>query len=220
MGLGSAGRRCFSSWFVQAVIMKAQKETEKGKWISVSHSGLDVGLIHRSSRCSPVSCSICIPAPKRAASLQRAARSNRRRASGPGKAAGCCGPCRIAGRCCCDWAWSKRSLLTRQQAAPAVNMAPQPQPNPGRVGWSLTVPTHQIRAPITRHSKTHDRHALPPPTISNDFSTRITAFVNWTSRPSFTMAPAAPPLPTRFPCWCRAVYSWGGEVCPACVYAC
>ncbi|KAJ9143861.1 hypothetical protein NKR23_g6359 [Pleurostoma richardsiae] len=20
-----------------------------------------------------------------------------------------------------------------------------------------------------------------------------------------------PPLPTRFPCWCRAVYSWGGE---------
>ncbi|WKT43291.1 Transglutaminase-like [Fusarium oxysporum f. sp. vasinfectum] len=25
------------------------------------------------------------------------------------------------------------------------------------------------------------------------------------------MAPAAPPLPTRFPCWCRAVYSWGGE---------
>ncbi|KAF4452669.1 putative SH3-domain protein Cyk3 [Fusarium austroafricanum] len=25
------------------------------------------------------------------------------------------------------------------------------------------------------------------------------------------MAPAAPPLPTKFPCWCRAVYSWGGE---------
>ncbi|KLU88785.1 hypothetical protein MAPG_07768 [Magnaporthiopsis poae ATCC 64411] len=25
------------------------------------------------------------------------------------------------------------------------------------------------------------------------------------------MAPAAPPLPTQFPCWCRAVYSWGGE---------
>ncbi|KKK13708.1 hypothetical protein ARAM_000846 [Aspergillus rambellii] len=25
------------------------------------------------------------------------------------------------------------------------------------------------------------------------------------------MAPAAPQLPTRFPCWCRAVYSWGGE---------
>ncbi|KKK15782.1 hypothetical protein AOCH_002550, partial [Aspergillus ochraceoroseus] len=24
-------------------------------------------------------------------------------------------------------------------------------------------------------------------------------------------APAAPQLPTRFPCWCRAVYSWGGE---------
>ncbi|PYH96133.1 SH3 domain protein [Aspergillus ellipticus CBS 707.79] len=23
--------------------------------------------------------------------------------------------------------------------------------------------------------------------------------------------PAAPQLPTRFPCWCRAVYSWGGE---------
>lgn len=23
---------------------------------------------------------------------------------------------------------------------------------------------------------------------------------------------APPPLPTRFPCWCRAVYSWGGEV--------
>ncbi|KAI5865479.1 hypothetical protein GGS23DRAFT_428952 [Durotheca rogersii] len=22
---------------------------------------------------------------------------------------------------------------------------------------------------------------------------------------------SAPPLPTRFPCWCRAVYSWGGE---------
>ncbi|KAM5358239.1 hypothetical protein ACJZ2D_015457 [Fusarium nematophilum] len=25
------------------------------------------------------------------------------------------------------------------------------------------------------------------------------------------MPPAPPPLPTRFPCWCRAVYSWGGE---------
>ncbi|KAL5447100.1 hypothetical protein PMIN06_007562 [Paraphaeosphaeria minitans] len=25
------------------------------------------------------------------------------------------------------------------------------------------------------------------------------------------MAPAAPGLPTRFPCWCKAVYSWGGE---------
>ncbi|KLJ12147.1 hypothetical protein EMPG_09575 [Blastomyces silverae] len=25
------------------------------------------------------------------------------------------------------------------------------------------------------------------------------------------MAPAAPGLPTRFPCWCQAVYSWGGE---------
>ncbi|KAI9885552.1 MAG: hypothetical protein M1823_002651 [Watsoniomyces obsoletus] len=25
------------------------------------------------------------------------------------------------------------------------------------------------------------------------------------------MAPAAPTLPTRFPCWCRAIYSWGGE---------
>ena len=25
------------------------------------------------------------------------------------------------------------------------------------------------------------------------------------------MAPAAPQLPPRFPCWCRAVYSWGGE---------
>ncbi|KAL2259320.1 hypothetical protein VTK26DRAFT_7047 [Humicola hyalothermophila] len=25
------------------------------------------------------------------------------------------------------------------------------------------------------------------------------------------MAPAPPPLPTRFPCWVRAVYSWGGE---------
>lgn len=25
------------------------------------------------------------------------------------------------------------------------------------------------------------------------------------------MAPEAPQLPTRFPCWCRAVYSWGGE---------
>ncbi|KAK3944132.1 hypothetical protein QBC46DRAFT_375443 [Diplogelasinospora grovesii] len=24
---------------------------------------------------------------------------------------------------------------------------------------------------------------------------------------------APPPLPTRFPCWVRAVYSWGGEVC-------
>ncbi|ODA84106.1 hypothetical protein RJ55_02624 [Drechmeria coniospora] len=23
--------------------------------------------------------------------------------------------------------------------------------------------------------------------------------------------PPPPPLPTRFPCWCRAVYSWGGE---------
>ncbi|OAX85403.1 hypothetical protein ACJ72_00214 [Emergomyces africanus] len=25
------------------------------------------------------------------------------------------------------------------------------------------------------------------------------------------MAPAAPVLPTKFPCWCQAVYSWGGE---------
>ncbi|KAI9370748.1 hypothetical protein BJX61DRAFT_72609 [Aspergillus egyptiacus] len=25
------------------------------------------------------------------------------------------------------------------------------------------------------------------------------------------MAPSAPQLPTRFPCWCRAIYSWGGE---------
>ncbi|KAL2129137.1 hypothetical protein VTI74DRAFT_8185 [Chaetomium olivicolor] len=25
------------------------------------------------------------------------------------------------------------------------------------------------------------------------------------------MVPAPPPLPTRFPCWVRAVYSWGGE---------
>ncbi|KAF2742214.1 hypothetical protein M011DRAFT_453642 [Sporormia fimetaria CBS 119925] len=25
------------------------------------------------------------------------------------------------------------------------------------------------------------------------------------------MAPDAQPLPTRFPCWCKAVYSWGGE---------
>ncbi|KAI1341984.1 hypothetical protein F5Y15DRAFT_329438 [Xylariaceae sp. FL0016] len=25
------------------------------------------------------------------------------------------------------------------------------------------------------------------------------------------MVAAPPPLPTRFPCWCRAVYSWGGE---------
>ncbi|EFR01216.1 cytokinesis protein 3 [Nannizzia gypsea CBS 118893] len=25
------------------------------------------------------------------------------------------------------------------------------------------------------------------------------------------MAPQAPQLPTKFPCWCRAVYSWGGE---------
>ncbi|PGG96576.1 hypothetical protein AJ79_09525 [Helicocarpus griseus UAMH5409] len=25
------------------------------------------------------------------------------------------------------------------------------------------------------------------------------------------MAPDAPALPTRFPCWCQAVYSWGGE---------
>src|SRR5947209_3337680 len=25
------------------------------------------------------------------------------------------------------------------------------------------------------------------------------------------MASIAPDLPTRFPCWCRAVYSWGGE---------
>ncbi|OTB07804.1 hypothetical protein M426DRAFT_19740 [Hypoxylon sp. CI-4A] len=25
------------------------------------------------------------------------------------------------------------------------------------------------------------------------------------------MMGSAPPLPTRFPCWCRAVYSWGGE---------
>ena len=38
------------------------------------------------------------------------------------------------------------------------------------------------------------------------FSLCLKSFVN-------NMAPAAPPLPTRFPCWCRAVYSWGGEVC-------
>ncbi|RMJ10063.1 hypothetical protein CDV36_010314 [Fusarium kuroshium] len=25
------------------------------------------------------------------------------------------------------------------------------------------------------------------------------------------MSPTPPPLPTRFPCWCRAIYSWGGE---------
>ncbi|EAS31074.1 SH3 domain-containing protein [Coccidioides immitis RS] len=25
------------------------------------------------------------------------------------------------------------------------------------------------------------------------------------------MAPEAPQLPTKFPCWCRAIYSWGGE---------
>ncbi|KAE8161811.1 hypothetical protein BDV40DRAFT_176138 [Aspergillus tamarii] len=25
------------------------------------------------------------------------------------------------------------------------------------------------------------------------------------------MTPSAPQLPSRFPCWCRAVYSWGGE---------
>ncbi|KAG7136264.1 cytokinesis protein 3 like [Verticillium longisporum] len=25
------------------------------------------------------------------------------------------------------------------------------------------------------------------------------------------MVLAPPPLPTQFPCWCRAVYSWGGE---------
>ncbi|KAL1645695.1 hypothetical protein SLS58_003579 [Diplodia intermedia] len=25
------------------------------------------------------------------------------------------------------------------------------------------------------------------------------------------MPPPAPPLPTKFPCWCKAVYSWGGE---------
>lgn len=30
---------------------------------------------------------------------------------------------------------------------------------------------------------------------------------------SGAIMPDAPPLPTRFPCWCRAVYSWGGEVC-------
>jgi len=29
----------------------------------------------------------------------------------------------------------------------------------------------------------------------------------------YIMAPAAPSLPTRFPCWVRATYSWGGEVC-------
>jgi hypothetical protein len=30
------------------------------------------------------------------------------------------------------------------------------------------------------------------------------------------MVLAPPPLPTQFPCWCRAVYSWGGEVrCPS-----
>ncbi|KAL7793316.1 hypothetical protein V8C43DRAFT_42480 [Trichoderma afarasin] len=27
------------------------------------------------------------------------------------------------------------------------------------------------------------------------------------------MALSPPPLPSRFPCWCRAIYSWGGEVC-------
>ncbi|KAL4923748.1 putative SH3 domain protein (Cyk3) [Aspergillus undulatus] len=25
------------------------------------------------------------------------------------------------------------------------------------------------------------------------------------------MAPSTPQLPTKFPCWCRAIYSWGGE---------
>ncbi|KAK1247837.1 hypothetical protein MKX07_000725 [Trichoderma sp. CBMAI-0711] len=25
------------------------------------------------------------------------------------------------------------------------------------------------------------------------------------------MALSPPPLPSRFPCWCRAIYSWGGE---------
>lgn len=25
------------------------------------------------------------------------------------------------------------------------------------------------------------------------------------------MAPDPPPLPSKFPCWCRAIYSWGGE---------
>ena len=30
---------------------------------------------------------------------------------------------------------------------------------------------------------------------------------------SVTNMPEPQALPTRFPCWCRAVYSWGGEVC-------
>ncbi|GAP84080.2 putative cytokinesis protein Cyk3 [Rosellinia necatrix] len=30
-------------------------------------------------------------------------------------------------------------------------------------------------------------------------------------QPERAMVAAPPPLPTRFPCWCRAVYSWGGE---------
>jgi len=31
-------------------------------------------------------------------------------------------------------------------------------------------------------------------------------------RASKGMVPAPPGPPTRFPCWCRAIYSWGGEV--------
>lgn len=34
------------------------------------------------------------------------------------------------------------------------------------------------------------------------------------------MVPAPPPLPTRFPCWVRAVYSWGGEVRTLCRLLC
>jgi hypothetical protein len=34
--------------------------------------------------------------------------------------------------------------------------------------------------------------------------------------PSFAMVLAPPDLPVRFPCWCQAVYSWGGEVSIRC----
>lgn len=39
-----------------------------------------------------------------------------------------------------------------------------------------------------------------------------TALAPPTQRPQQAMAPSGQPLPTRFPCWCKAIYSWGGEV--------
>ncbi|KZL83685.1 variant sh3 domain-containing protein, partial [Colletotrichum incanum] len=49
-------------------------------------------------------------------------------------------------------------------------------------------------------------------TLTDNWSRSIVRTVyRQRDRHDFTMVPAPPSLPTRFPCWCRAVYSWGGE---------